>query len=339
MTTDAPAGPSRWRIVVAVFGALVVTAGLAGTVINLMIRYTAIQELGYRFVGTAALGELIALGLALMTTVGAVLVRAAPRPWRHAAVVAVLPWVVLVWITAPTLQGLIAPERASGGTEFSVLVQNLWYENTDAGPSVDALLDRDADVLVVVEYTPDHARAFAAADVESRYPHRWEEPVAKGPGLAIFSKLPFSEPTILPLTLIGVRTELRVDDHDVTLFAVHPVSPSDLYSLPMWQRDLRELASAVGAAGPATVVAGDLNASAGHRRFRDVQQAGELRDAQDVGGGGFVPTWPVDGFIPPVLRLDHILVGPDIGIVDVSIIGPLGADHRGVEARLQVPRS
>ncbi|MDQ2679119.1 MAG: endonuclease/exonuclease/phosphatase family protein, partial [Actinomycetota bacterium] len=64
-----------------------------------------------------------------------------------------------------------------------------------------------------------------------------------------------------------------------------------------------------------------------------------LRDAQDVGGGGFVPTWPVGGALPALLRLDHILVGPGIGVADVSVIGPLGADHRGVEAQLRVPRS
>ena len=87
------------------------------------------------------------------------------------------------------------------------------------------------------------------------------------------------------------------------------------------------------------MVAGDLNASNGHRRFRELLHAGDLRDAQDVGGGGFVATWPVGGRIPAVLRLDHILVGPDIGIAGVHVLGPLGADHRGVEARLRVPRS
>ena len=333
--------PTRsWaRVLVALLGAATMALGLFGTGLNVVIRYSVVQEAGYRFVATAALGELVGLGVALITTLGAGLVWFAPRPWRTAAALAVLPWVVLVGISWPTLSGLVSPERAEGGSEFTVLVQNLWYDNASPSDGVEALLDRDADVLVVVEFTPEHAAAFARGGVTDHYPYRWEQPAPRGPGLAIFSTLPFSEPELLPMTLTGVRTVLDVQGHDVTLFAAHPVSPSDLYSLPMWQRDLRELASAVGEAGPATVVAGDLNSDRGHRRFRELLRAGDLRDAQDVGGGGFVPTWPVEGPMPAVLRLDHILVGPDIGVADVSVLGPLGSDHRGVEARLRVPRS
>ena len=330
---------ARGRVVLAALGATIVALGLFGTGLNLVIRYSVIQEAGYRFIGTAALGEFIGLGLALMATVGAALLWLAPRPWRRAALLAIVPWVAVVWISWPTLSGLVTPERADGGTEFTVVVQNLWFENDEPAHAVDELLARDADVLVIVEYTPAHAAAFESAGVAERYRYRWEQAVPDGPGLAVFSTMPFSEPALLPMTLTGVRTVLDVQGHEVTLFAVHPVSPSDLYSLPMWQRDLRELAEAIGEAGPATVVAGDLNAGSGHRRFRELLRAGDLRDAQDVGGGGFVPTWPVGGRVPALLRLDHILVGPDIGVVDVVVLGPLGADHRGVEAQLVVPRS
>ena len=337
--TTPPQRTSRWRIAAGFIGAAVVGLGLFGTFLNLVLRYTVLQEAGYRFVATAALGELIGLCLALMTTAGALVLWFAPRPWRMGALAVLLPWLVLIWITAPTLGGLVSPERAEGGTEFSVLVQNLWYMNNHPEPSVDALLERDADVMVIVEYIPEHAEAFADANIDDRYPYRWEQPVPNGPGLAVFSRFPMSEPTLLPMTLTGVRTELDIDGHEVTLFGIHPVSPTDLYSLPMWQRDLREVASAVRDAGPATVVAGDFNASAGHRRFREVMSAGDLRDAQDVGGGGFMPTWPVGGRSPSVVRLDHILVGPDIGVAGVEVLDWIGADHRGVEAQLRVPRS
>ena len=336
--TDSPTR-SRGRVLVALLGAAIMAVGLFGTALNVVIRYSVIQEAGYRFIATAAIGELVGLGVALMTTVGAVLVWFAPRPWRMAAALALVPWIAVVGISWPTLSGLVSPERADGGSEFTVVVQNLWFENVEPAEGVDALLGRDADVLVIVEYTPVHAAAFEAAGVEDRYPYRWEQAVPDGPGLAIFSTSPFSEPTLLPMTLTGVHTELDIEGHEVALFAVHPVSPSDLYSLPMWQRDLRVLASAVREAGPATVVAGDLNSGNGHRRFRELLRAGDLRDAQDAGGGGFVATWPIGSRIPAVLRLDHILVGPDIGIADVHVLGPLGADHRGIEARLRVPRS
>lgn len=324
----------------AVLGALTVAAALVGTALNLVIRFTGIQEAGYRWVGVAALSELIAFGLAAMATVGAVLMLMAPGAWRWAATLAVVPWLVFGVISWPMLSGMLAPERAEGGRQFSVIVQNLWYEHQDPQRTAEAIAARDADVVVLVEYTPEHAAAFRSPGIMDRYEHRWEEPMARGAGIAIFSKLPIPHPDQVETSLIGLRTELDVGaDDPVTLIAVHPVSPANMYSLPIWQEDMRALTEEVANAGPTTVVAGDFNSAAGHRRFRELLRAGPLRDALDVGGAGFIPTWPLEGVFPALFRLDHILVGEGVGVVDAEVLAPSGSDHRGVAAVLQVPRS
>jgi len=91
--------------------------------------------------------------------------------------------------------------------------------------------------------------------------------------------------------------------------------------------------------GLPVLIAGDFNASTGHRAFRRLLREGRLRDAQDVGGGGVEGTWPSGWLVPPVMRLDHVLVGRGIGVEGVEVLPHNGSDHRGVEARLVVPRS
>ena len=38
------------------------------------------------------------------------------------------------------------------------------------------------------------------------------------------------------------------------------------------------------------------------------------------------------------MRLDHVLVGDGVGVDGVEVLEDVGADHRGVEARLRVPQ-
>ena len=341
MSGPAPRWRPSSRVVVAGLGALTIALTLLGTVLNLFTRFSALQEVGFRWIGVASLGEPIALALAVVAVVGAVaLVRGATGRWRWWAAWALLPVVVCAWLWWPILAGVVAPERAEGGNEFSVLVHNLWYEHEDPPRIAAAVAAQDADVVVLIEYTPEHAAAFGTPELLARYEHRWEQPLPRGAGIAVLSRLPFSEPELIDTTLTGLRTLLDVGaEEPVTLFAVHPVSPANIYSLPIWQDDMRTLTAAVAAAGPATVVAGDLNSSAGHRRFRHLLRVGELRDAADVAGAGYVPTWPLEGAFPAMLRLDHILVGEGVGVVDVEVVDGAGSDHRGVAAVLQVPRS
>lgn len=140
---------------------------------------------------------------------------------------------------------------------------------------------------------------------------------------------------------------LRPQGAAVDLFAVHTTSPRSMYSVPRWRNDLAVLNEMVLDAGPSTIVAGDLNATIGHRRYRGLIRSAGLRDAQDVGGGGFVATWPVSrvgytqrlpfsGRFIPLMRLDHILVGRSIGVAGVELIPGVGSDHRGVEASLRL---
>jgi endonuclease/exonuclease/phosphatase (EEP) superfamily protein YafD len=248
-------------------------------------------------------------------------------------------WVPVLLLAAPTLSGMLAPRAPGDGQEFTLLTQNLWYQHPDPAEMAAATLARGADVMVLVEYTPAHRAALLEAGMGEDYPYLWEEPGDLGGGLAIASAYPLEQVERLPTWSGAVRVELRLGDGTVTLYGAHPVAPSDLYGLQRWVDDYRTLSASVRGAPPSVVVAGDLNATTGHRRLRKLMDVGGLVDAQDVSGSGFGATWPANGWIPPVMRLDRVLVGEAVGVVSVELLDAAGSDHRGVEARLRVPRS
>jgi endonuclease/exonuclease/phosphatase (EEP) superfamily protein YafD len=87
------------------------------------------------------------------------------------------------------------------------------------------------------------------------------------------------------------------------------------------------------------IVAGDFNApdtSLVVRRFFEIG----LRDAFAVGGFGYGYTWGHSlRFGLPFLRIDHILVGTEIGVANCFVGGTRGSEHRPVIADLYVTRA
>ena len=56
-----------------------------------------------------------------------------------------------------------------------------------------------------------------------------------------------------------------------------------------------------------------------------------------VSGRRWRPTWQA-GFWPLALRIDHILVSPQLCVEAVEVGPSIGSDHRPVIARLRLPR-
>jgi endonuclease/exonuclease/phosphatase (EEP) superfamily protein YafD len=338
----------RRRRVTLLAGRTLVALGVVGAGGVAVIRYTGLQEYGFRMMGVAGASVPVVGGTAALALLGATLVLVArAAPLRHTLgllVVAVLPVVLLVQMTAPALAGALFPERATGGEGFSVVAQNMFFQNDDPAGTLDAVLRRRADVVVLTEFTPRVEELLDArpdaAELDDRYPHQWRQAEAYGSGLAVLSSLPFDSVVRVPLSDPAIVARLRVGEERVDLYAVHPMAPSNRWGLLQWEHDYGILTADAEDAGPRTVMLGDFNATTGHGLFRHLLDAGDLRDAHDVGGGGLVGTWPVGwGILPQVMRLDHVLVGEGIGVERFAVLEPTGSDHRGIEAWLRVPRS
>lgn len=328
------ATPWRGRI-----GRALLALSVVGAVAVLAVRLTGLQELHAVLLGVAGAGDVL-LGLcAAGALAGALLcVGTGAVPGWVAGLAVAVPGVAALQVVWPALVGTVAPEDARWGHPLSVVAQNVWASNPDPGAAAREVLAQRADVLVLSEFTPAHLRAFRRAGAERRYPYQVVRHRADTQGMAVMSRVPLvparRQP---PLFRTVVRLEPR-GARPVTLVAVHLPAPNRPGQVPYWRRELRATTRDARRAGDAVVVAGDLNSGDGHRPFRAMAAAAGLRSAQDHGGGGTRDTWPVAGHpFPPVMRLDHVLVGDAVGVTDFGFLPPVGADHLGVRARLRVP--
>jgi endonuclease/exonuclease/phosphatase (EEP) superfamily protein YafD len=81
------------------------------------------------------------------------------------------------------------------------------------------------------------------------------------------------------------------------------------------------------------VVAGDFNAVNDHGPMQALQRAG-LKSATDVAGAGWLPTYPANRLIPPLLPIDHVLINEDLTATSVTSFAVSGTDHRGLLATI-----
>jgi endonuclease/exonuclease/phosphatase family metal-dependent hydrolase len=204
----------------------------------------------------------------------------------------------------------------------------------------------DTDVIVVQEaWWPDDATATideVADDLGAKvfalpfgrgtlhpWPHVPRDGSAQGTvGLAIISKLPAREIARLPLGRVAadptpergaLHIELDVDGATVDLVGLH-LSSRLPYGPPT---QLRRIARQLPPQGRPAVVTGDCNFwGPGVRAFLP----GWRRAVRGR-------TWPA---IMPHSQIDHILVRPEIGIVDSAVLADVGSDHRPVRATLSV---
>ena len=113
--------------------------------------------------------------------------------------------------------------------------------------------------------------------------------------------------------------------HCLRLIALHAPRPSG-----DGQRDRQLAFAAQLAAAPGeerVLVLGDLNVTAFSPRFADLLVRGGLTDS--LAGQGLQSSW-LSRFLPLGLTLDHVLVGPGIGVIARRRGQDFGSDHSPV---------
>ena len=151
-----------------------------------------------------------------------------------------------------------------------------------------------------------------------------------------------------------VRCIVNVDGSEVELFTAHLLSPrrglnatrhEGAEGIDDWQQNFedrlsqsRTLARDVAKREYPLIVAGDLNAPETSPVIRTLLDRG-LRDAFSSAGRGYGYTHGHSTMLSiSFLRIDHILVSPEIGVVDAFAGGKEGSEHRPVVADLLLKR-
>ena len=231
--------------------------------------------------------------------------------------------------------GDAAPLRrpSSGDDGLRLVTANVLVDNRRFAELTRRLLQDPPDVLLLQEVVPRHADVLA--ELVRRRPdlHLVMEPRDDYAGWAIVSRFPVLDRGRMDVP--GWPVSWAVVDHPVTpirVVNVHAAAPRTRADVDTWQEQFELLGGLADGVLP-TVLAGDFNATDDHRAFRRLLAAG-FADAFEHAGRGWGATWPVSRFLPPLLRLDHILVDDRLTVVRVGTVDLPGSDHRGVVARL-----
>jgi endonuclease/exonuclease/phosphatase (EEP) superfamily protein YafD len=272
---------------------------------------------------------------------------AAAASWWLALLLSIPALTLLAWQLPPARRtgGEIAPlpqqlpDPAPDALTLRVLTLNVLGGSADPAAVVRAIERHQVDVLVVQELTSGMVHRLADARIDALLPYCHPDPRTGSNGTGLWARWPLDPlPPVPGLVSAAPRARMQpVDGWPVTVTGVHPRPPVGRNVL-RWQQELATIQSTLVNTDGQQVVAGDFNASRDHRPFRDLLAAGFL-DCADAARRRAWPgfTWPAGRWIPPVMRLDHVLVSRGSTTVHASrIIRVPGTDHRGVLAVIQL---
>jgi endonuclease/exonuclease/phosphatase (EEP) superfamily protein YafD len=278
------------------------------------------------FIPYGLIGYLVALGCLLVA-----LIRA-----RRRLVVAV----ITVGVAALTSLHLawLAPlfdkdHRLAATSDFVLMSLNMLHGRAD--PREVARYASQADIVILVEATPAALSGLKPFGWDERFPYSLGDPKDGSFNTAVYSSFPLSNGRLIGggTSFHQWVTTVRVPDVGSTrLMAVHPCNP--YCGGNRWTSEHESLREAViDNLDQPLVVAGDFNAVDDHGPMQALRRLG-LKSATDVVGAGWLPTYPANAPLPPLLPIDHVMINKDLTATSVSTIAISGTDHRGLLATL-----
>ncbi|NIH66780.1 endonuclease/exonuclease/phosphatase family protein [Modestobacter marinus] len=312
----------RWTpTVVAVPWAVAAALRLTGT------------ERGFPLVPALAFTPYVA-ATSVLPLATALVSRSRGAAWLAAASAAALAAAVSRPTTPPP------PAARPEGPRLRVVSANMLHGRADAAALVALAADQDADVLALMEVTPEAVSALLDAGVADLLPSAHVVPAGEGQpagaGGALWTRLEIRGRTVVPGRFGQPAARLAVPGApDVELTAVHTHPPtSSPAQVASWTADLRLLPDPEPEV--LRVLAGDFNATPDHAAFRRLLRRGWVDAATAVGAPRRATWWPMR--MPhPRLTLDHVLVDPRIAVHGLTVVHVPGTDHRALVADLRLP--
>jgi endonuclease/exonuclease/phosphatase (EEP) superfamily protein YafD len=213
----------------------------------------------------------------------------------------------------------------SGGPPLRAMLVNV---NTAYGSSAsvaDVLHKFNPDIVVLEEVNEKWLSELAPA--LAGYGYSKQEPREDNFGIALFSRLPFTQSRIVYIAdseVPSILAEIETLQGKCTLMATHPLPPAGRDYSRWRNNQLAQLPGWVHRATSPLLLLGDLNVSPWSSHFRRLLRESGLRDSSQ--GRGVLPTWPT---FSPLLRIpiDHCLYSQGIAIVDRRTGPHVGSDH------------
>jgi endonuclease/exonuclease/phosphatase (EEP) superfamily protein YafD len=241
-------------------------------------------------------------------------------------------------IAAAHLVPLQIPRAGAASTgaraNFRLLTANVYEKNWNRAAFPRFATQSEADVVIMQEVDLDwHNRMLALNETypEAMHTSRW-------PGdkmdLGEYGKqAPVEVELADALDLPATVTTYAVNGQPVRLMNIHTRSPYTTGRARQHEEEFEKLTAWVKETDGPLIVAGDFNSTPWSPLFRKLLAETRLQQARQ--GFGVVGSWPT--FFGPVRTpIDHVLVTPDIGVVNFRLGPPVGSDHRPLVVDLHI---
>lgn len=179
---------------------------------------------------------------------------------------------------------------------------------------LERLIIEENPEVAVIQGLGSRSRLELTEILDGRYPNAAFTPMPGFPecGTVVFTRLPFDG---WVSTQRHPTAFVQAPGFEFALVAVDLPTPTD--GIGPWLDAFGDLIADMPALEGRHVMAmGDFNAVLEHEPMRRLTRETGLRDAVTSSGLGWLPTFPDEGVIPPLVALDHLLVSP--GLVATS---------------------
>ncbi len=246
--------------------------------------------------------------------------------------------VLLVIAQLATVRMVIAPSGSGsrGPVAFRLLDANLQYTNRDTAALATQIDRIKPDVVTLEELTPTTLGPLK--NVLRAYPYRVERVRQDAEGVGIYSKLPITKVSV---TFLGanplIHATVGARNSQIAMIVVHTNAPQSDETLALWHEQFRQLAVIASTLPADGMMVGDFNATLLNRPMRHVLSVGHLRDGALSAGAWWPRTWARNlRVIPPLIEIDHMLTGTNIGTREFHIVSDPGSDHQVIWSDITV---
>jgi len=206
--------------------------------------------------------------------------------------------------------------------------------NTNYIPAASAAALSKADVVILMEIVPNGIMPVTTR-LSEIYPWHASNGRIDAKCIHVWSKIPFDTAIVLNLSTDPIQIPLLlVRFKDWSLLAVHMMSPVSERRFNVRNEQVTKLAKITNIeslTGKPVIVAGDFNMSPYDPYFKTLLKNAGLWDSRR--GVGIQPSWP-SIFFPFFIPIDHILVTPDVNVIERKVLGAYGSDHYAVECKI-----
>ncbi|MCK4841017.1 MAG: endonuclease/exonuclease/phosphatase family protein, partial [Methylococcales bacterium] len=229
--------------------------------------------------------------------------------------------------------------------EVSLLLTNVLSSNQSYAALLNKIEQKQADIIVVLELTPQWAYELRAID--KTYPYQKLIPQRSNFGVGLYSKYPLEDITVIDFASNGIPSisaNIRFNRKQLNIIATHPIPPLNKSFAEQQKRHLENLAHFTQSRKSITrstdttlvLVAADLNSTQWSPLYRKFMNSSGLKNTRQ--GKGIYPSWPVgEGIFGYLLQipLDHVLVSKNIHTQKFEKLESISSDHFPIYIELQ----